>query len=320
MLTKKNILKTVKLFYPKARRIKKLNKGFSHNIFEIETGDKSKKAIFKVCIQEREEWFSLKKEARVHEILRSIGIPVPEVIETDDSKKIIPAEFMICSYIEGRDLEEIWDKLSEKEKEEISEEMGEILGRIHKIKFNEYGYLKINGIREEYNWVLKEKNRGVKLNHSSLTIMSWTLNALGRLFVNKSFSRKKINEIFNYLYTNQRLAESNEKPSLIHGDFEIRNIRVQKIDGKWKIVCLLDFEFSASLPREYDFIKLHRQGFFDKENLKKSLLKGYSKYQKIPRDLEKRVKFMRITRDIAFAGILFNSGSIKLANKGLEAA
>lgn len=315
MISKSEALKVARLIFPKTKGVKKINKGFSHNIFEIKTGEFPKKVILKVCIQERENHFSLKKEARIHEMLKGIGIPVPEVIKVDDSKEIISAEFMICEYVPGTDLDKIWNKISKKEQEEIATKMGEILGKIHEIKFDKYGYLKTNGIKDEYNWILKGKGKKVKLNPSSLAILSWTLNDFGRLFVNKSFSNEKLNKIFNYLHKNQKLSECYEKPSLVHGDFDILNIKVKKIKGNWEICSLLDFEYSASLPKEYDFIKLHRRGFFEKEYLKKSLLKGYKKYQKISKDFESKIKFMRITRDIAFAGVLFNSGSVELGNK-----
>jgi Ser/Thr protein kinase RdoA (MazF antagonist) len=120
------------------------------------------------------------------------------------------------------------------------------------------------------------------------------------------------------LNENRSLAGSEENPSLIHGDFEIRNIRVKRINNCWKICSILDFEYAASESKEYDFIKLHRFGLFEKENLKKSFLKGYSLYQSIPQDLEEKVKFMRITRDIGFAGVLFKSGNIDLGNKILS--
>ena len=107
MISKKKIMQVIKLIYPETRKIKKTNKGYSHNIFELETNNKLKKAILKVCIQDRKEWFSLKKEAIVNQILHKIRIPVPKVIKIDDSKKIIPLEFMVCSYAPGIDLEDI---------------------------------------------------------------------------------------------------------------------------------------------------------------------------------------------------------------------
>jgi aminoglycoside phosphotransferase (APT) family kinase protein len=314
MTTKEQALKIIRLIYPKSKIIRKESRGYSHEIFEFETGKAFEKMILKICVGEREDKFSLKKEGRIHQILQEIGIPVPKVIEVDDSRKIIPLEFMMCSYLKGENLDKIWEKLPKREQEEISEKMGEILGKIHNIKFDKCGVLKADGI-DNPSFSFKKLGKGVKLNSSSYYILGGTLHDLCGLVVNKNFNRGLLNKIFDYLVKNQRLAESKEKFSLIHGDFIPGNIKVIKVRGKWEICGVLDFEYAASMPKEYDFIKLHRSGFFEKEHLKKGLLKGYLRYQKIPKNFEEIVKFMRICRDIPFAVLLFKAGNFEHANK-----
>jgi hypothetical protein len=70
------------------------------------------------------------------------------------------------------------------------------------------------------------------------------------------------------------------------------------------------------MQREYDIIKLYREGFFEDEVLKKSFVLGYLKNEK-PLDFEK-IKFLSFTRDVGFAGFLFKAGKIKLGNEILQ--
>lgn len=317
MIHKNSALYAVQQIYPKAKKIKKINKGYSHEIFEVETEEYPEKIIVKLA-NSKEDKFSLRKEKRIHEMLQEKGIPVPRVIFLDDSKEKVDFEFIVLSKAEGIDLEEIFHKFSRKQQEQIFEEIGEILGKIHSTKFESYGYLTPTEIYDEHNFTLKKVGKRLPINPSTLSIISSALFDLGYLFANENTNQDLLRDIFEYFIKNRNLSASYESPSLIHGDFEIRNIRVKKIKNQWRICSLLDFEYAASESREYDFIKLHRWGLFEKENLKESMLRGYSKYQSIPENLENKVKFMRITRDIAFAGVLFKSGNLELGNKILD--
>lgn len=303
--------------FPEAKNAKKINKGFSHEIFEVETNTSPEKIIIKFS-NNSDECYNLKKEVRVHQIFQELGIPVPRVIIHDDAKKKHPFEFIILSKIPGFDLREIWEKLNKNEQEFLAKQMGEILGRIHQVKFDKYGYLTSECIKDKHNFSLKQVSKGIKINPSSLNIVSNGLSDAGMLVVNKKIDNKFIQQICNYLIENQHFAESYEKPSLIHGDYEPINVRVKKIKGQWKIISILDFEFCASMPKEYDFIKLHRFGFLENNHIRKGFLKGYEKYQTLDKNFDEKVRFMRFTRDIGFAGILFKAGNMEYGNKILK--
>ena len=84
---------------------------------------------------------------------------------------------------------------------------------------------------------------------------------------------------------------------------------VKKENFEYKIVGLIAFELAKASAPSNDFIKLHRQGFFDNLELKEALEQGYGKIN------EKAVKIFRIIRDVSFAQVLFESGSKELAIK-----
>lgn len=303
--------------YPKARKIKKINKGYSHEIFEIETGEYPEKVILKTNNNKIGK-FSIDKEKRIHEIIQEKGIPCPRVIHLDISKKRVNFNFIIISKLEGIDLETVWERLKQNEKEKITEKMGEILGKIHQTKYEEIGYLTKEDIDNKHSFSLKKVGESPLINPFLINVVSDTMWDLGVLISNPLIKEEDSKKIFEYLLKNKKLSEENEKPSLIHGDFDIINLRVKKIKGVWQICGLLDFEYAASSSRAYEFLKLHRTGFFEDKEILNSLLKRYHKYQPEIKNFEEKVKFLRITRDIAFAGVLFKAGNIKKGKEVLD--
>jgi len=79
-------LYAVKKVFPKSRKATKVNRGYSHDIFEIETGVYPEKVIL-IFSNDNHEKYSIKKQIRVNRILNNLGIPVPRVIHHDGSKK-----------------------------------------------------------------------------------------------------------------------------------------------------------------------------------------------------------------------------------------
>lgn len=300
--------------FPRATEAINISKGYSHDVFEVKTNSFPKQIIVRFA-NENPEKYSLKKEIRINQLLQKLGIPVPKVIyfgKKKREKRIL--EFVILYKVEGTDLSDIFQDLSKKEQSQLARKMGEILGKIHSQRFEQYGTLLPEGIYSEDNFSLKEMGKGRKVDCSIFTILSWVFSDLGKVASYKGINKELIGEIANYVLANKKFAKEEEKPALIHGDFDIINIRVKKIGGEWKITSIFDFEYAASLKKEYDFIKLHRAGFLDQTHLRKSLLAGYRKYQKINKDFIKVVNYLRLTRDIGYLQVLLKSGDEKTAS------
>ncbi len=313
----KDAIKAAHLIFPEISNVKKINKGYSHDIFEVFPKNNEKTFIIRFSNGNKEE-NSLEKEIRVNEILAENNLPVPKIILYQKASNELPLEFAIMSKIEGHDLDDLWKKLLKGEQEKIAEKMGELLGKIHNIKFDKFGVLTPNGIREKYDFNFKKVGKEVKINRHSAEILSRAFSDLGFFSSHKFVTEDLVSKIVKYLIKNRRLTEIKEKPSLIHGDFDIRNIKVIKEKDQWTISGIFDFEYTSSLMREYDFIKLNRIGFLSKGHIRNSLLKGYNKYQKIDKDFDKRIEFFRFMRDIGFAVFLLKAGNKQLANKTIE--
>jgi Ser/Thr protein kinase RdoA (MazF antagonist) len=315
--TETDALRAAQIVYENASKAKKIAKGYSHEIYEVETGSYPRSVIVRFS-NNKEPECGLKKEIRVHKILQKLGIPVPRVILHDESKKRVPFEFVILSKLEGMDLDKILKKLSRKEQEEIMEKVGELLGRIHTIKFNKLGFILPKGIKEKAAFSLKLEGKQAIMEPGIKTVLAEFLEDLGTLASFDVINPKFLLKLSEYLLENKNFARIYEKPTLNHGDFYDQNIKVKKIDGKWQITGLIDFELAASRMKEYDFIKLKRNGFLESGYLKDALLQGYKKFQTLDNDFDKKVNYFTIGRDAAFSVYLLKSGNIDYAKKILE--
>ena len=87
------------------------------------------------------------------------------------------------------------------------------------------------------------------------------------------------------------------------------HIFVKKEKEKYQITGIIDVEFAEPSSPEFDFIKLHRQGFFEDKELLEALKKGYGEIN------EKAVEIFRMIRDLEFAQVLIFSGNSKKGNE-----
>lgn len=314
--TKKDALNAVRTVYPKAKNAVKINRGYSHEIYEVETLENPKSVIVRFSNNSLEK-YSLSKEIHVNNLLLKAGLPAPKVIKHDKSKTLVPYEFVISSKMDGEDLDSIWDNLNKRDQEEISFLLGEILGKIHNIKLEEFGILTSTGIDGPEKFKFKQVGKS-NINPAAVKLLSDSFSDLGKLSAHKDINPKLITKIQEFLTKNRKLAETSEEPTLIHGDFDKLNFKVKKINKKWIISAIFDFEYASSTVREFDFIKLHRSGFLTQKNLRDALLKGYKNYQKVGKDFDKKVEYFRLMRDVGFVFFLLKAGNDSLAKKFLD--
>ena len=316
--TEQDAINAARRMFPLSSEAQKVSKSYSHDVFIVKTEAEPSEVVVRFSNGNKEE-FNLAKEIRANKIMEDLGLPVPKILLHNKEKN--PFEFVILSKLEGQDLDVIWPTLSEEEQKQIAHKMGEIIGKIHQIKLEAYGLLNENGIDNGSDisaFSLKKVGEMPPINRAVHHISAITLHDLGSLSAFKTIDKKDVKDIANYIFDNASVLETQEEPTLIHGDFEYRNIKVQKINDEWMITGLLDFEYAAANMREYDFIKLHRFGFLTQTHLKEGLLAGYSKYQSIHPNFEERVKFLRFTRDIGFMLVLLKAGDINMAEKVLN--
>ncbi len=301
-------------FDAKVLEIKRITEGYSHYMY----GVKIDKNPFEVIIRfsnNTDKSVSLLKEKYVMDRLREKDIPVPKIYAFYHPEEKKEDGYVILEKFNGERLDLVWDSLSKKEKIQITKELGRLLSKIHEIKLPQYGFIEEEGnIDSELGKEFKFRREGEKINYSPFLrqVLIQGLKDFARLLSYRIVNPKFASDWMFYLSTNLHKIEFKKEPTFIHGDFMTGHIFVEKINGEYKIRGIIDFEFAQSTSPEYDFIKLHRQGFFEDEELKKALKEGYGDIN------EEAVEMHRLMRDIGFAQVVLDSGNKELAEKTLR--
>jgi len=303
---KEKIIKIIKReFNARALKIKRITSGYSHYMYDVKINKEPKELIVRFSNNSKED-VNLGKEKYVIELLQKNKIPAPIIY-------VYKKDYMILQKFKGEKLDLLWDSLSKKEKIQITEKIGKLMKKMHKIKLKKFGVIEENGKINSDN-PFKFRKMGSQTNYN-LFLREWLrqiFEDFARLLSYPHVPKEFMSDIFLYLTKNLKHLKYQGKPTFTHGDFLPGHIFVKKINNNYKIEGIIDFEFAISSCPEYDFIKMHRKGFFDDKNLKKALKKGYGKID------EKAVEVFRVMRDLGFAWAVLESGNKKLSNKTIR--
>lgn len=289
--------------------IKRITEGYSHYMYNIKIDKEPYEIIIRFSNNTKKN-VNLEKEKWVMEKMRENNIPAPEILgfyykEGEEG-------YMIIEKFRGERLDLIWNSIEKNEKLQIVEEIGELMRKIHEIKLEKFGGIEDNGrIKSDEAFKFRKQGEEMKSSPFLREVLKDFFYDLGRLLSYKTVDPKFVSKFVFYISKNLDKFDYGGKPTFVHSDFSIGHVFVKKIGGKYEIEGLIDFEFARSSSPEYDFIKLHREGFFDDEEIKKALEDSYGKIN------EKAVEVLRVGRDLGFAQAVLESGNRELCEEVL---
>lgn len=211
-------------------------------------------------------------------------IPVSSLLYYDETKERIPYNFSIQEYLHGKSL----DRLLDEEKVNLSRtkflnlfyNLGDLLGKLHNIKFNSFQE-DINDIGKEstkhwidiFNAELDQELQELKKNKIDIVI-----------------------DLIKYFKDHESLIQIEENPVLIHNDFQLSNIIVKEESGKIDINGIIDFDDWRVGVKAQDFIKLYFFTFdlFKNTDIINSFLSGYKNYHVINSEFHKQVELYTV--------------------------
>ncbi|MBN8621326.1 MAG: phosphotransferase, partial [Anaerolineae bacterium] len=80
-------------------------------------------------------------ERRAYDLLNQAAIPAPHVLLLDDTKTLVPNDFMVMTKVEGQPLIDSWPRLTPPQRQQAAAQAGEILARLHAITLDQFGRL-----------------------------------------------------------------------------------------------------------------------------------------------------------------------------------
>lgn len=175
-------------------------------------------------------------EVLAYEYLQTSEVPVPEVIALDQSKQLVPYEYLITSKLEGTSVIDSWNSLSAKEQERIAYEAGTYLALIHSYTFERFGKLRDlpnGGFTYWYDYCADYFHR-------------YANQALAMNIIDPSLRDRMQAVLEKY----RPLLDTVRKGYLLHSDYHFENI----LQRKGVVSGIIDFEWAYAGDADVDFV------------------------------------------------------------------
>jgi aminoglycoside phosphotransferase (APT) family kinase protein len=193
--------------------------------------DDGQSLVLRIYDRHPDAW---RKEADLHGLLRP-SVPVPEVLwaepEGIDGRK----PFLLMQHVDGITLRELKQSGDERALREAAGSVGEALARIAQHEFPRPGRLLAGpSVGPPFLAGADPAPRFVDQCLASSTLQARTGVELAR-------------RIHDFIWAwAPRLTALDGERRLVHGDFNSPNLMVRLVDGRWRVVAVLDWEFALS--------------------------------------------------------------------------
>jgi aminoglycoside phosphotransferase (APT) family kinase protein len=177
------------------------------------------------------------KETQVIQLIKST-VPVPEVLYVDSEGLDGSGPFSVIEFIEGLTFQQLKRTGNLAAIHQASSSVGETLAAIGRYSFSKPGSLQVTSANE----------LGVG---DPFTRTANPIPEILDLFLESDLTQRRLGADLTRVHEFVRawapsLPDITNVSQLVHSDFGNRNILVNEVNGKWKIVAVLDWEFAFS--------------------------------------------------------------------------
>lgn len=217
-------------------------------------------------------------EKEVADAASKSGVPTYKTYFIDDSKSLVPFDYMIISCLPGSNINGTSSFVA-KTINDLIIDTGRLLALTHNVKTEKYGFFD--------NQIAKTKHKLVGIHNKWIShIFASFQDNLSYLQDNNIITYEERKSLENILEKNKSLINCNS-PRLIHNDLADWN---EMTDGK-KITGFIDWDECFSGDPVCDFSAY--SVFYDEARLK-NLKKGYETVTKLPDDFEEKFHLYRL--------------------------
>jgi len=235
-----------------------------------------------------EEW--------VNKILQNYNLPYVNTICVDVSRIIVPFDYQITEYLEGKTLYELYQLQTHKINPVLFYQFGELTGKIHTVKTKHFGFFNIKNIIDN--------NKGVGIHFQWRKHISKNFGKHLAFCLDKKIITHKMHNDILTLFLSSLFILDEIDPVLLHGDLANHNVFT---DGK-KILTLIDWEDCLSGDPVYD-IAYYGTGSFDHPEWFHSFISGYQSIKKLPSNFQLRYWFYFLRISIVKAVVRYRLGT-----------
>lgn len=209
--------------------------------------------ILRVYVRDRQAAY---REQKLAELLKHVA-PIPGVYFVGDCEGY---RFAITEYMPGISLRDLLLNHPEDNIESVMVQAGQMLAAIQQVHFPMAGF---------FDPDLKVGQPITKQDY-----LTFVQTCLDHSTIVEQIGPERIDQIKKYHEKYDALLLDETQAHLVHADYDPANILVDKIDGKWKITAILDWEFAHAGPPLLDVANMLRYAHHMPPIFEEAFLKG----------------------------------------------
>jgi fructosamine-3-kinase len=274
-------------------KIKEYSSGYINKSYEIRLKGK-KELILRVY---NEKWKAQKEFFIYRDIKAHLDIPVPKIYCVDDSRKVMPNAFALMSKLPGMQIDIAYKKYKNKR---LFEQAGEILAKLHSIKFPKYGWIVGKSIKPAFKSWREFVWHDIEIKLSHLKKVKKVMNLVG--------------DVEHYLEQNDDLLNIKKQPCLLHKDYHCSHI----LANKDEVTGIIDVEWAIAGHNENDFMKIELWDFAKMKDLRSAFFRGYLKHGSISKEYKERKKLYELYHWVSMVNISYELGKKDWLKKNIN--
>ncbi len=240
-------------------------------VYELRCAEPDQPIILKIY-PDAFHW-KMEKELYVYGLLDQVeGLPTPSILASDNSKELLPQNYVLMTALEGQPLSHVVTSLSAPDLRDIYFQMGTLLAKVHGIPFGVFGYI----------------TTGVMASHATNeAYMRFQFQKKLAEFEARGGDAALRRMVAEYVETHSDLLLQAEAPLLCHNDYHEGNILVAEEGSTWRVTGIIDVENALAADPLLDIAKTDYYAIRSDEAKREAFLAGYGR---LPPNWHERVR------------------------------
>jgi aminoglycoside phosphotransferase (APT) family kinase protein len=267
----------VALAFPRRKLVSHeiISGGCANLNIRITLQDKEQPYILRVYLRDKDAAY---REQKLGELLKG-RVPLPQVYFVGDMEE---HRFVIAEFMSGITLRDYLLSNDSSDMEKLMIEAGEVLAQIQTVRFSHSGFF--------------GKDLSIEEPITETGYVDFAKECLKHPTVIDTLGDATISKINSLLDTHASLFPDETQNHLVHGDYDPANLLVNRINGRWKVSCVLDWEFAFSGSPLQDIANMLRYAHHMPTIYETSFLSGVQKGGvSLPEDWRLRIDLLNLT-------------------------
>jgi len=207
--------------------------------------------------------WKMEKELYVYGLLDRVeGVPTPSILGSDNSKELLPLNYVLMTALEGRPLSHVATSLSALNLRDIYFQMGTLLAKVHGLPFDAFGYI----------------TTGVMAPHpTNEAYMRFQFQKKLAEFEARGGDAAIRRAAAEYVETHRDLLPQAGTARLCHNDYHEGNILVAEEEGTWRVTGIIDVENALAADPLLDIAKTDYYAIRTSQAKREGFLAGYGR-------------------------------------------